>query len=1300
MADLGKVKRNAKRMAEQGASEAEIDEYVNAEGTSFAEISAFKGFASPEVEKEAAFRRKLGAGGMGMRVTDAATFGAAIPISAALEAGGKTVYKALTGEQIDPVGDYRFSRDVQDLILKKDRDEGGVAGYVGELALSVPFFGGKARAAVEAASQGPQLVKPAASYGSQLVDAVKQGALYSGIYGANSARGDLGDQLQHTAVSAGAGAALSPLLKMGIDAAGVASRIPGQVSRYITARTPEDIAAAKAAKAEFSESGVREFGPAITPSGTQRRTAEGLATSVFGAPLRREAQGAIDDATRAAQYAVREPIGNVPVTDAGAELQGVLNRNLTQRSIPSDRIERMTPEELARITGPIDDRGFSPIPPNVQPIAPRPVPPVRPEPVNPDAVPFEIVKPQTVNRPDVRPNYPRAEELPIPREAQDAIARMENAEVIARKQLNDAWNSFGEQARARGLEPNDIILGRVPITNIDDYPLVAAREAYKRMDAEHKQAVRALQEGQAAATEAQRQGWVKASQDAHARALAEAEAEQIRLQSAAAREADAATQGNRARAVRQAEDEARAKAEAETSLRRSEAEQEAATATERARQEAMRRFEEDRTTRPGFEIGRSPETYKTEFDAAYTQLNRETPKFGRNPMGERIAGLSKPTATETLMNQMALEQRAAGKLPGYRGVLYSEMDKAPRPGFLKNLRENIGDDVADRLEMLIGRRAKAQIGLSPDGMRDLITTVRREKQRATRPLDPMSSPNPEKAATLARLEGALREDYHQFIRETGPKGDRLVDMTRNVDAEYAKFVTGLRLPLSKLYGEKVQPIDALNKLAKAAEDGNLTMLRPYMRVMAEKADPLKGAIAIIAHKTNGAQDLQSFVSGYRSLHPDAMNVLFAGEKGQAARRSMDKLARVAERLVPFEKASKGGGIDLSNRANLTVGITAMANFFPAMVMSVGAAGAARFMASPRYAEWMTRTATARTPRQVEVSYGRLAAMLSHDQDLSGDMKERLKAVAEEVVAAKPAAAVFMGEGAKTARHDDLAKAKAAEAAGEPAEALWKKFGWLKDADGKWRSEIDDSKAALSEIGTALAAGGKRQTGKLTVGQILSHDDLFAAYPDLKSVPVRIGGTDETATWTPWNQTIKLGAKALKDPENLRLTLLHELQHAVQQKEQFAYGDFDAEWERRTGEAESYNVEQRANMSREQRRAALPAETMHPSMDPDVTSKEGLAPMRPWPSAKPGKKAPDGMMRLGGPREEDGGEAEQASAQYADLIAKAASAQGIEPGRVPPQSVIDAAWASSPTDQMAMAIEHIAKRHGLSLPWEK
>ncbi len=1200
MADLGRIKRNIAKMVEQNAPETDIDAYINSEGVTLNAVRTFKdGAASPEVTAEAAFRRKLGAGGMPMRITDSATFGAAIPISAALEAGGKTVGKVISGQPTDFVGDYKFSRDVQDQILKQSRDEGGVAGHVAEIGLSLPFFGGKSRQAVDAASQGPaQLINSGRNYIGQLWDTAKGGALYGGIYGANSARGGVGEHVEGTAVGAGLGAVLSPALKMGIDGTVIASRLPGRAANWLASKTPEDIAAAQVMKDDFLNSGVREFGPAITPSGTQRRTAEGLAGSIFGTPLRREAQGAIDDATRAVQYAVRDPIGNVPVHDAGAEAQQILRRNLAEPSIQSQHIRNIPDSELARITGPIDDRGFSPTPPQVRPVSPRPVPPVRPEPINPDAVPFEIVRPANVNRPDVRPQYPRVEDMPIPRQAQDLVAKRENTEAIARKHLNDAWDDFSRQAQARGLDPNDVIMGRSPITNMDDYPLVAARQAYMKLDAEHKQAIRAVQEGKAVASEAQRQAWAQASRDVHARALAEAEAEQIRLRASAAREADATTQSNRARAVRQAEADAQASARARQAQLEREAADEADRLTQKAQFEAQQKYDAERRSMPVFEPGRSAESYPTEFSAAYEQVARRMPDSRNNPMGGPTAeGRAAKSATKSVVDDLEAEARRRLYLKGPA----VDDNGAVTPEFEAYLKSRFGGEIGRRIAEL-SRTQPGHSATTPRALKELRTEIRTAAERAESPPYP-ELPRTAEAAALRQLHGALTSDLDRYVRQSGgpPKrfttetqtaeyvgpgstkmgdmqpsditiyvkpehldrfsrspmpndhkgvlpatrqidvdnsrrtiaikrndtgeidaatrvpfgvkpevglrpvqiwrdgaqvhyaspvtsrsrtpGEDAADLMRGVDAAYGRHMDELRRPLGRLFGNNVDPVKALGDLSKAAEIGDLKLLRPYMRVMTEKADPLKGALTIIAHKTNGAQTLQDFVTGYKSLHPDAKAVLFASEKGQAARRSLDRLANVAERLAPFEKAARGGAVDLTNRANITVGITAMAHFFPAMVMSAGAIGAARFMASPRYAEWMVRTAAAKTPRQVQIAYGQLGGLIGNDASLGDEMKAKFKTAVDEVAGVRP----------------------------------------------------------------ARAAGG-----------------------------------------------------------------------------------------------------------------------------PDQAASEPA----------------------------DDTEAEQASSRYADMIAKAAQAQGIEPGRAPPQSVVDTAWDANPTDEMALAIEHIAKRYQLKLPWDR
>jgi hypothetical protein len=119
---------------------------------------------------------------------------------------------------------------------------------------------------------------------------------------------------------------------------------------------------------------------------------------------------------------------------------------------------------------------------------------------------------------------------------------------------------------------------------------------------------------------------------------------------------------------------------------------------------------------------------------------------------------------------------------------------------------------------------------------------------------------------------------------------------------------------------------------------------------------------------------------------------------------------------------------------------------------------------------------------------------------------------------------------------------------------------------------------------------------LTLGAILKDGELFKAYPELKTYPVEItnagnilGGFDNET------KTISL------DFMLSRSTLAHEIQHALQHIEGFARGAnaSDKNYLRSAGEAEARNIEQRINMTPEQRRASLAAETEYVAREDQI-----------------------------------------------------------------------------------------------------
>ena len=91
---------------------------------------------------------------------------------------------------------------------------------------------------------------------------------------------------------------------------------------------------------------------------------------------------------------------------------------------------------------------------------------------------------------------------------------------------------------------------------------------------------------------------------------------------------------------------------------------------------------------------------------------------------------------------------------------------------------------------------------------------------------------------------------------------------------------------------------------------------------------------------------------------------------------------------------------------------------------------------------------------------------------------------------------FAGQKAITANVGKLDQAKAMLEKGTDEVEIWQKTGWFKDKDGAWKFEIGDSNARLNP---EFQSGGR-------LGELLDHEELFKAYPELKDVRVvKIGG---------------------------------------------------------------------------------------------------------------------------------------------------------------------------------------------------
>lgn len=147
---------------------------------------------------------------------------------------------------------------------------------------------------------------------------------------------------------------------------------------------------------------------------------------------------------------------------------------------------------------------------------------------------------------------------------------------------------------------------------------------------------------------------------------------------------------------------------------------------------------------------------------------------------------------------------------------------------------------------------------------------------------------------------------------------------------------------------------------------------------------------------------------------------------------------------------------------------------------------------------------------------------------------------------------------RTARMDNLSVARKMEEENKDAKAIKMATGWERGADGKWRYEMPDAK-----IKDTMDVGGgnivKRYDddmlwngGKLS--DVIDAPELFKAYPQLKDVRIE---TDAIMNDMPSNgeynsktNTITIHADELKYMNGI---LNHEIQHAIQDIEGFAKG---------------------------------------------------------------------------------------------------------------------------------------------------
>lgn len=454
------------------------------------------------------------------------------------------------------------------------------------------------------------------------------------------------------------------------------------------------------------------------------------------------------------------------------------------------------------------------------------------------------------------------------------------------------------------------------------------------------------------------------------------------------------------------------------------------------------------------------------------------------------------------------------------------------------------------------------------------------------------SRNPEPGTVPVQVWGeGARVHYDSPVISRGTtSGERAVSMFQNVDQEYARYVNEMRRPLAKIFGDNVEPVKAMDHLVNAAKRGETSILGPYMKVMTEKSDPVKGAAAVVFHMTNGGRNLRDFTTAWRELPPPTRRILFDTPQGRQFEQELNKLATVGNRLERFVKTAETRSIDPSRVSHIATIAAAFAHWPAILSMTAGNAVTARVLSSPRLINWMTRFPDAAKggfdTAQFSRHMAQLGAMSANGRDSDRKAAAALKMAMD--VAIPAASAHFAGEKAEGVNRADLERAKQMKAAGKSDDEIWDATGFWYDA-GRWNWELG-GRSPQDERVDDVNRGWEGPSDKA-----VNDDETFKAYPDLSKQKISLksskGGISDR-NWVAYtgvaSKPTDIFVNASRGDFN-KQTLYHEQQHSIDGIESDGKASYDGAqpWDQRRLERRAENATARRMYLTEAERKATP-----------------------------------------------------------------------------------------------------------------
>lgn len=213
-------------------------------------------------------------------------------------------------------------------------------------------------------------------------------------------------------------------------------------------------------------------------------------------------------------------------------------------------------------------------------------------------------------------------------------------------------------------------------------------------------------------------------------------------------------------------------------------------------------------------------------------------------------------------------------------------------------------------------------------------------------------------------------------------------------------------------------------------------------------------------------------------------------------------------------------------------------------------------------------------------------------DNNGNFNPNDKDIYHQIIGEQGARNLDKADGL-TVRIDNLNVARNMEHKGVNPNTIWLATGWMRGTDGKWRYEILDGKikdiiydrrtfkkakkqydalfdaaydfdndeldlSKLQDKQQNLFKKLEKNFANLTLQDVFDAPQLFDAYPELKDYGYDEADWEDDTYGVTWDTLIMVNSNLR--PEQIRFTLIHEIQHTIQDIEGFAKGSSQKQFE--------------------------------------------------------------------------------------------------------------------------------------------